>query len=58
VDPVSFQNVKKEILHELKQHAQGVPILVVGLQTELRQNIETLEKLEAKFLEPVSMKEV
>lgn len=54
ISPSSFENVRNKWYPELQHHAPNVPIIVVGLKLDLRNDKETLEKLRDKKLAPVS----
>jgi cell division control protein 42 len=42
---VSFRNVCEKWIPEISHHCPGVPFLIVGTQTDLREDTTTLEKL-------------
>jgi Ras-related C3 botulinum toxin substrate 1 len=54
ISPYSFDNVKTKWYPELQHHAPGVPIILVGTKTDLRNNHEVREHLAAKGLAAVS----
>lgn len=54
VNPSSFENVKSKWIPELRQHASGVPIILVGTKLDLREDPEMLKKLQAKNLTPIT----
>jgi Ras-related C3 botulinum toxin substrate 1 len=52
--PKSFENVTGKWWPELTHHCPGVRALLVGTKTDLRDDVETLDKLREKGLEPVT----
>ena len=54
VNPTSFENVKAKWSPEVRLHCQNVPIVLVGTKVDLRDNIETIEKLSEKRSEPIT----
>ncbi|KAG2764944.1 hypothetical protein JG687_00004362 [Phytophthora cactorum] len=54
VSRASFENVKSKWLPEIRHHAPGVPFILVGTKSDLRDDEETLEKLKEKKLAPIS----
>nr|ANM86172.1 Rac-like GTP-binding protein RAC1 [Stygiella incarcerata] len=54
VSPSSYENVKTKWKMELQHHAEDVPIILVGLKKDLRDDPTVLEKLAAKNAEPIS----
>lgn len=53
ISPVSFQNVRDKWIPEVTHHCPGVPFLIVGTQTDLRDDPSIKEKLAKQKLEPV-----
>ncbi|XP_030626300.1 rho-related GTP-binding protein RhoQ-like [Chanos chanos] len=45
VNPSSFHNVREEWVKELREHAPGVPFLLIGTQTDLRDDSKTIARL-------------
>ena len=45
-------------LPELRHHAPGVPFILVGTKSDLRDDEETLAKLREKKLAPISQEQV
>jgi len=56
VHPDSFHNVKQKWLEELRKAAPGTPFILVGTKTDLRNDEETIKKLQEKGKEPISEK--
>lgn len=56
VSPHSFQNVKQKWVPELQEHSPGTPILLVGTQTDLKDDQKTLDDLAERGLAPISTK--
>lgn len=54
VSGASFENVKSKWLPEIRHHAPGVPFILVGTKSDLRDDEETLEKLKEKKLSPIT----
>ena len=48
ISPHSFDNVKSKWYPEIQHHAAGVPILLVGTKSDLREDKTTLSQLVAK----------
>jgi len=53
ISPASFENVKTKWHPEIQHHAPGVPFILVGTKSDLRDDEETLERLREKRLAPV-----
>ena len=54
ISPASYSNVLQKWYPELKHHAPDTPIILVGTKTDLRENKETLQRLEARKAKPVN----
>merc|ERR1711994_930923 len=54
----SFANVKQKWIPEITHHAPGVPIILVGTKSDLRQDAETLSQLKNKGLEMVQNSDI
>src|SRR5690606_19931753 len=54
VSPPSFENVKEKWHPEIKHHCPNVPFLIVGTQSDLRDDRTTIEKLAKSKQRPVS----
>ena len=57
VSPSSFANTKSKWHQELTHHCPGVPVVLVGTKTDLRNDPDTLERLKGKRQEPISREE-
>jgi small GTP-binding protein len=53
----SFENVKNKWIGELKHHAPGVPILLVGTKADMRGDQATIQSLANKHMTVVSQQE-
>jgi cell division control protein 42 len=53
VSPSSFENVKQKWFPEVHHHCPGVPCLIVGTQVDLRDDPNTVEKLNRNRQKPV-----
>ncbi|KAI9845219.1 MAG: Rho GTPase [Sclerophora amabilis] len=51
--PASFENVREKWLPEVRHHCPGVPCLIVGTQTDLRDDPQVKEKLSKQKMVPV-----
>ena len=54
VNPASFENVKAKWIPEVRHHCNNVPILLVGLKHDLREDYETTTKLKDQRLSPIT----
>ncbi|KAJ3425285.1 hypothetical protein M0812_27720 [Anaeramoeba flamelloides] len=54
ISPASFSNVKSKWIPEIKHYCEDLPIVLVGTKIDLRDDQDTLMKLEEKNLEPIS----
>lgn len=54
VSPASYDNVRAKWVVEIRHHCPKVPIILVGTKKDLRDNVETKEKLEQQKMAPVS----
>merc|ERR1712051_1152377 len=57
VSKASFQNVKNKWVPEIQHHAPGVPLILVGTKSDLRNDTETLSQLQGKGLSLVEARE-
>eukprot|EP01088_Endostelium_zonatum_P000563 TRINITY_DN1080_c0_g2_i1.p1 TRINITY_DN1080_c0_g2~~TRINITY_DN1080_c0_g2_i1.p1 ORF type:complete len:200 (-),score=50.20 TRINITY_DN1080_c0_g2_i1:54-653(-) len=55
VSPPSFENVRSKWNPEVTQHCPNAPKLLVGTKVDLREDKDTLERLAAKKLAPISL---
>lgn len=51
--PASFENVREKWFPEVHHHCPGVPCLIVGTQTDLRDDPQVREKLAKQKMQPV-----
>ena len=51
--PASFENVREKWFPEVHHHCPGVPCLIVGTQTDLRDDPSVREKLGKQKMSPV-----
>jgi len=58
ISPHSFENVKSKWWPEIQHHAPGVPIILVGTKSDLRNDANMAQQLAAKGLKMVSHDEV
>lgn len=52
-NPASFENVREKWFPEVHHHCPGVPCLVVGTQTDLRDDPSVRDKLARQKMQPV-----
>jgi len=57
ISPHSFENVKSKWYPEIQHHAPGVPILLVGTKSDMRNDSNIHQQLAAKGLRIVSVEE-
>ena len=59
---VSFENIEKKWYPEISHHWQNpkvkVPCILVGLKSDLRNDVEAMKELSKKNCEPISKEEV
>mmetsp|Transcript_37415 Transcript_37415/g.79733 ORF Transcript_37415/g.79733 Transcript_37415/m.79733 type:complete len:193 (-) Transcript_37415:182-760(-) len=53
ISPSSFDNVKSKWYPEIQHHAPGIPILLVGTKSDLRNDSGTISQLQAKGMSVV-----
>lgn len=51
--PASFENVREKWFPEVHHHCPGVPCLIVGTQTDLRDDSGVREKLARQKMQPI-----
>ena len=51
--PASFENVREKWFPEVHHHCPGVPCLIVGTQTDLREDASVRDKLAKQRMQPV-----
>ena len=54
ISPYSFDNVKSKWWPEIQHHAPNVPIILVGTKSDLRNDANMLQQLQAKGLSVIS----
>ncbi|KAI8646830.1 hypothetical protein BD408DRAFT_473697 [Parasitella parasitica] len=54
VSPPSFENVKTKWHPEIDHHAKDKPIILVGTKLDLREDQDTIKKLQHKNMAPIS----
>ena len=54
ISPYSFDNVKSKWYPEIQHHAPSVPIILVGTKSDLRNDANMLQQLQAKGLTVIS----
>ncbi|KAI0148493.1 P-loop containing nucleoside triphosphate hydrolase protein [Xylariaceae sp. FL1272] len=53
ISPASFENVREKWFPEISHHCPHVPLLIVGTQTDLREDPTVREKLAKQKMQPV-----
>jgi len=56
VHPDSFHNIKQKWLEELRKSCPDTPYILVGTKTDMRDDDETVKKLQEKNKEPITTK--
>ncbi|EFA81464.1 Rho GTPase [Heterostelium album PN500] len=54
ISPSSFENVSAKWAPEVRHHAPGVPIILVGTKTDMRDDKETIDRLREKKIQPIN----
>jgi len=54
ISPASFENVKSKWYPEIQHHAPGVPIILVGTKSDLRNDHSTVQQLRNKGLDVIT----
>jgi GTPase SAR1 family protein len=57
VYPVTLDNVKSKWIEEVIPHCPGIPIILVGTKTDLRDDPEILAKLSQRGSRPTTLEE-
>uniref|UniRef100_A0A3Q2QLL4 Cell division cycle 42, like n=1 Tax=Fundulus heteroclitus TaxID=8078 RepID=A0A3Q2QLL4_FUNHE len=57
VDPTSAENTRTKWVHEISYHSPGTPFLLVGTQTDLREDSTIVEKLAMNKKRPIYPKD-
>ena len=55
--PASFENVREKWFPEVHHHCPGVPCLIVGTQTDLREDSGARDKLAKQKMQPIRREE-
>ena len=50
----SYENIREKWQHEIRQHCPETPCILVGLKKDLRDNEETISKLEKSNKKPIT----
>ena len=58
VNPASFENVRAKWYPEVRHHCPQVPIILVGTKLDLREDMETIDKLKEKRLALITYPQV
>ena len=53
VDVASYESVRAKWLREVRQHCPGVPVMIVGMQTDLRDDTAVLKQLKSQGKRPL-----
>lgn len=53
-NPMSLDNVYDKWIPEVSHHCPGVPFILVGLKTDLRQDLTTIQHLQSKGTRPLT----
>ena len=53
ISQTSFNNVKNKWVPEVKHYAPDAKIILVGTKKDLRNNMDTINKLQEQFLKPI-----
>jgi Ras-related C3 botulinum toxin substrate 1 len=54
VSPTSFENVSARWVPEIRHFCPKVPIILVGTMVDLREDRDTIERLQEKNMEPIT----
>lgn len=54
ISPTSFHNVKNKWIPELQHFTPGIPYILVGTKTDLRNNVDIISILNQRDLQPIS----
>ncbi|PAA49771.1 hypothetical protein BOX15_Mlig015704g1 [Macrostomum lignano] len=54
ISPTSYENVRSKWYPEVSHHCPNTPIVLVGTKLDLRDDPETVEKLKARYLAPIT----
>mmetsp|Transcript_6816 Transcript_6816/g.21938 ORF Transcript_6816/g.21938 Transcript_6816/m.21938 type:complete len:194 (+) Transcript_6816:150-731(+) len=56
-NPTSFENIRTKWYPEINHHAPGVPFILVGTKLDLRNDPDTIARLQQKRRQPVNYEE-
>lgn len=56
-NPLSLDNVYDKWVPEISHHCPGVPFILVGLKTDLRNDLTTIQHLQSKGLTPLTVEQ-
>ncbi|GMK56759.1 hypothetical protein CspeluHIS016_0305990 [Cutaneotrichosporon spelunceum] len=54
MSPPSFENVKTKWVPEIRHHAPGVPLILVGTKVDLREDPGSVQRLRERRFQPIS----
>jgi len=54
ISPASFENVRAKWVPEISHHCPNAPVIVVGTKLDMREDSDTLQRLQEKKLSPIS----
>ncbi|KAL7678371.1 hypothetical protein ACOME3_004599 [Neoechinorhynchus agilis] len=57
VSPPSFENVREKWVPEISHHAMHTPFLLVGTQVDLRDDLETVNRLAKNKQKPITLEQ-
>jgi len=57
VSPASYENVERKWYPEVSHHCQGVPIILVGTKSDLRDDPKVIAKLKETGQSPISLQQ-
>ena len=54
IDTASYESVKSKWIREVRRHCPGVPVMIVGTQTDKREDTRVLKLLKSQGKRPIS----
>jgi len=57
VSPSSFENIRSKWYPEVSHHCPGVPTILVGTKSDLKEDEDTIKRLESKKMEPITQEQ-
>jgi Ras-related C3 botulinum toxin substrate 1 len=54
ISPVSYDNVRNKWAKEIKTHTQNVPMILVGLKLDMREDADIAKRLAAQDMAPIT----